>query len=471
MRADTITIRRAFHGLVVSGSLALAAATAGCAGEPSSGAGSTGDLTGTAVLALSGVPTDGTCVQIVAAGYRTVTRNFNAAAGATGMFTLNGLPLGQVSFTASAFAGNCPPAAAAVPNWVSDATFTATIAASPPALVTLNLVRNGSAIVSVGFNDGADGGMAGSSGGGTSGGGTGGSAGAGGSSFAELMQVAGVTGEVAGPPPFTSAFHIDSFTLDAKTPSSLTTGSGAGTGKTVWAASATFPAQGGLADLTQDAAQGKAIPSVVIGRFASSALFYKVTLTNVLISSITAGSSVSNSMLEETITFAFASITIEIEGQPNPDGTIGAATTATFNIVANTGPGIGTLSPLEFVFGGPAVPPAEAVSAFIAPSETSTTSATSGSGAGAGKTTFGDASVAFPFDVTALNILISQAAGKVAPSAEFQLETPGAASPFGTYGFQNLEFHETSLSDANATISFGAAAFSWTFGGVTTTFP
>jgi hypothetical protein len=470
MRVSTIRIRRAFRGLAVSTSFALAAAVAGCVGVPSSGGGSS-DMTGTAVLALSNVPPDGTCIQIVAAGNRTVTRNFGAGAGATAMFTLNGLPLGQVTFTASAFAGSCPPPAGAVPNWISDAAFTATIGVSPPALVTLNLVRNGSATVSVGFDDGPDGGAASSDAGGATTGGGGSAGSAGGSAVAELMQVAGVTGEVSAASPFTSAFHIDNFTLDAKTPSSLATGSGAGTGKTVWAASATFRPQGGLADLTKDAAQGKAIPSVVIGKFASGALFYKVTLTNVLISSITAASGPGDSMLAETVSFGFASITIEIEGTQNPDGSIGAATAATFNLLTNTGPSIATLPPLELVFGGPATPPAEAVSAFIAPSETSTTSATNGGGAGAGKTTFGDASVTFPFDLTALDVLISQVDGKVAPSAEVQLETPGAASSVGTYGFQNVEFHETTLSDANATISFGAQSFSWTFGGVTTTAP
>ena len=33
------------------------------------------------------------------------------------------------------------------------------------------------------------------------------------------------------------------------------------------------------------------------------------------------------------------------------------------------------------------------------------------------------------------------------------------------------EFARSTLSDANVTVSFGAQSFSWTFGGVTTTFP
>src|SRR4029077_3398642 len=70
MRANTIRVRRAFRRLAISGSFALAAATAGCADLPASGGGSTDEMTGRAELALSGVPADGTCVQVVAAGNR-----------------------------------------------------------------------------------------------------------------------------------------------------------------------------------------------------------------------------------------------------------------------------------------------------------------------------------------------------------------------------------------------------------------
>ncbi len=470
MRADTITVRRTFPRLTVSGSWAVAAAvaavTGGCVGVPGPGGGSADDTAGRAEIALSSVPADATCVQIVAAGNRTVTRNFAAAAGTTVMFTITGLPVGQISFTANAFSGTCPPPASAVANWISDAAFTATIGISPPALVTLNLVRNGGAVVSVGFDDGPDGGTPASDGG-SGASPDGGGSGGGGPAFKELMQVAGVAGEVglAAPSPFTGAFTIDSFTVDAKTLISQSTGGGAGVGKTNWAALATFRAQTGLADLIKNAANGKAISSVVFGRLtgdSSSTLLYKVTLTDAFISSVVAGNGPGDAPLEQTVTFVFGGVTFEIEGQP--------ATTATFDITRNTGPGGGALAPLELVFGGPAVPPAEAVSAFIAPSEMTAT-ATGSAGGGAGKTTFGDALVTFPFDPTGLNILISQFNGRLAPSAEVQLGTAGAASPVGTYGFQNLQFHETTLSDANVTVSFGAQAFSWSFGGVTTTFP
>ena len=331
--------------------------------------------------------------------------------------------------------------------------------------MTLNLVRNGNAIVDVGFDDGPDGGTSASDGGGApaDGGGSGGS----GPTFRELMQVAGVAGEVnlAAPSPFTGAFAIDSFTLDAKSAFTQGGGSAGGAGKTTWAASAIFRAQAGLADLIKDATTGKVISSVVLGRFTGgtmSTLLYEVTLTDVLISGVTAGSGAGDSILTQTVTFAFGGVTVEIAGSRRRPSTsretsdLPPARCRRWNSSS----------------AAPRRPPAEAVSAFIAPSETTRHGDRQRRRPGRREDDLlGDASVTFPFDLTALSILVSQFNGKLAPSAEVQLETAGVASPIGTYGFQNLQLHATTLSDANVTVSFGAQAFSWTFGGVTTTFP
>src|SRR5450432_4258820 len=194
-------MRATTHGVLASTCLAFLSVSflASCTGPGP--AGGSDDMIGRVSVALTGVPDDGTCAQITAAGYRTVTSNLDASAGSSRVFELGGLPLGQVTFTAAAFAGACPPAPGAVPNWVSDAPFTTTVAIDPPVLVTLNLVRNGNANIVVGFDDTADGGT-GTSGGGTSGGGgaTGGAGGGGGTGGSTsggatlLMQVAGVHG-------------------------------------------------------------------------------------------------------------------------------------------------------------------------------------------------------------------------------------------------------------------------------------
>src|SRR5260370_36434131 len=50
---------------------------------------------------------DGTCIQIAAAGARSVTKSFDVMAGAGTVLSMSGLPLGQVTFTAAAFGSSC----------------------------------------------------------------------------------------------------------------------------------------------------------------------------------------------------------------------------------------------------------------------------------------------------------------------------------------------------------------------------
>src|SRR5262245_37829400 len=89
------------------------------------------DLVGTASIALTGVPADGTCVEITAVGNRTVTRTVDAPAGSMTMVHAGGLPLGTVTFKAQAFGGRCVDRGTAQPNWVSDADFVTTVAVAP----------------------------------------------------------------------------------------------------------------------------------------------------------------------------------------------------------------------------------------------------------------------------------------------------------------------------------------------------
>src|SRR5262249_24110055 len=139
VKSKKVANASAVLGLVVS-----------CVGPGSSG---DADLPGKAVVALTGVPADVSCVQITAVGSRTVTRSFPATAGGNGMLPMPGLPVGQVSFTAQAFDVACNAVGAdSVPTWISDAPFVATIGVKPPVLVTLNLIHNGNATVAIGFN-------------------------------------------------------------------------------------------------------------------------------------------------------------------------------------------------------------------------------------------------------------------------------------------------------------------------------
>jgi len=442
---------------------------AGCNGIGDNAAG-VGDMTGTAILALTGVPDDGTCVEVTAAGYRTVTRDFGAAAGSDAMFTLRGLPLGQVTFTAQAFAGACPPAPGAVPTWVSDAAFTATISVSPPALVTLNLVRNGNAVVSIGFDDNAqaDGGATVDDGGASGGGSAGASGGGGGAST--FMKVTGVDGAstVKG---FEKWFDLDSFTLGLKTAvAAAGAGGGAAAGKTAWTATATLRYQTGVPTLYADAAAGKHLTQVEIDTQKAGAMpfvYWKATLKDVLISSIAQSNGGNGNALPElTVTFVFAQVQIEYDPR-NADGSAGAAVVVNWNIATNLG-GTTQAVPLQFAYRGTAPMGFEPISAFMAPSETvATTTVGAGAGTGAGKPSFGDASATLAVDANALTMILEEASGRVIPTGTVQIlgnTVTGMPTVIGTYGFQNLLIDGLTLTGLDATVSWTSAKLSWSFG-------
>jgi type VI secretion system secreted protein Hcp len=450
-------------GLVVSACVGLGLST--CNGPDATG----GDV-GRAQIALTNVPADGTCVQVVAAAYRTVTRNFQAPAGASSVFEMSGLPVGQVTFTASAFGGACPPAPGTVANWISDAAFTATIAVDPPALVTLNLVRNGNANVSIGFDDGPDGGLA-ADGGASSGGGAAGASGGSGGGVSTLMQVAGVTGPET-TAPFVGWFDLESFQLGSATVHSAASGAGAGAGKTTWSATATLLYQTGVPDLFSGEGLGDHFKTVqfatVKGDPSTSNVWWRATLTDVFISAITSSDHGGDPRPELTITFVFGSIKIEFDGGTNADGTPATATIATFDLTTNTGsappnPPVA----VQFVVGGPAPMNFEAVDAFHAPSEMTPVSA-AGAGAGAaGKPTFSDASITLPVDATVLDLLLEEVAGSVTRTAVVQIDTttPAAgAAEFGALNFANVLIDGVSFSGLDATVSFAASSFGWSVG-------
>jgi type VI protein secretion system component Hcp len=444
---------------------------AGCNG---SGGSSDVELGGRAAIALMGVPADGTCIQVTAAGYRTVTDNFTVQAGDSSVFEMDGLPLGSVTFSAAAFGGACPPAAGTTANWVNNAPFTTTIAVDPPALVTLTLVRNGNADVTIGFDDGASAGASGGAGtSGTGGGGAGGSSGR-----TELMQVAGIMGSstISG---FEGAFTLDSFTLGASTPTSASAGTGAGAGaaKTTWTATASLRYQQGVPDLYGSASKLMAEKTVTLAEVRGGAMptvIWKATMTNALIKSIQTSSQASDSAVPDlTVSFAFQRLTVEVDPL-NPDGTAGTAIVDAFDLATNVNPPAPNPPvPLTFVVGG-SVMGLETASAFQAPSETVPVSLAAGAGAAAGKPSFTDASISVPIDASALGMLAEEVDGRVTAMASVQLEAlnpDGTLGAFGTYGFKNVIVTGMSLSGTTATVSFTAAAFKWSQGTTVVTFP
>jgi hypothetical protein len=116
---------------------------------------------GSATIAIANAPSNAACIEITAAGTRTVTSSFNLVAGESTLFTVGGLPLGQVTFSAQAFAVACMGVTAtSVPTWVDNAPLSAKISVSPAVAITLNLVPTGNASITVNFEDASTGNVA-----------------------------------------------------------------------------------------------------------------------------------------------------------------------------------------------------------------------------------------------------------------------------------------------------------------------
>jgi type VI secretion system secreted protein Hcp len=434
---------------------ALLGLVASCAGPSGSG---DADLPGKAVIALTGVPADVSCVQITATGTRTVTRTFPATAGGNGMLPMPGLPVGQVSFTAQAFDVACNAVGAdSVPTWISDAPFVATIGVKPPVLVTLNLIHNGNATVAIGFNDNPDGGSGGSSGGG------GGSTGGG---ILQFMKVPNVMGDSTAKG-FEGWFVLESFELGLKTAVSAASGGGAGAGKTTWAATASLRFQKGAPALYLDVAQGTHLSELDFAFEKGGAepfVYWQARIKNAIISSIASGQAKGTELPLLTLTFVFEQIEIEYDPR-KPDGTADAPVIGQWDLLRNEGASP-TIPELDFAYRGPGPVGFEELSAFMAPSEMVLTDPASGTGAG--RPVFGDASATLAIDGTVLQMALDEASGRLIHTAKVEIfdnDATGVPAVFGTYGFQNVLITGMTLTgDLDATASWTADTFSWTVG-------
>ncbi len=112
--------------------------------------GSSDGVMGQARISIQEVPQDVQCVQIVAAGSVSTSRSFDVVPGEGSVFTLNGLPLGEVSFSGEAFPTACAQLGDGAAAWVADPVV-ATLVAGVVADVALTMHRNGQAAVAVDF--------------------------------------------------------------------------------------------------------------------------------------------------------------------------------------------------------------------------------------------------------------------------------------------------------------------------------
>ncbi len=106
---------------------------------------------GVADVALTQVPAGIQCIRVVATGSSTVTTNLPVVAStSTATLSIGKLPLGQVSFSASAFEQACASVGSNSPSWLADPA-TATLQAGVPATVSLTFRSNNPVTVSANF--------------------------------------------------------------------------------------------------------------------------------------------------------------------------------------------------------------------------------------------------------------------------------------------------------------------------------
>lgn len=112
------------------------------------------ELVGEARLAIVQVPADVRCATVTVQGNRSVTKSFDLVPGQASTLSLNQLPVGMVTFNASAYDSACSAVTpASVATWLGEPAST-TLATNAVTDVTLKLKRNGRANVNLDFDDG-----------------------------------------------------------------------------------------------------------------------------------------------------------------------------------------------------------------------------------------------------------------------------------------------------------------------------
>lgn len=116
---------------------------------------------GTAEARITQVPSNVGCISITASAGRSVTDNFDVTAGQSAVLHLGNLPVGNVTFTAVAYALGCAQSAGAQPTWGSNA-LTVPIVAGQVTNLALTLSPTGGAVIGIDFS--SDGGTLGDGG-------------------------------------------------------------------------------------------------------------------------------------------------------------------------------------------------------------------------------------------------------------------------------------------------------------------
>jgi hypothetical protein len=114
---------------------------------------------GQAMLSVGTIPENVSCVIVTVTGeFRSVEQGFDVLPGDTLSQALTGLPVGSVVFAANAYAKACADVSKSTsPMWISEDK-TVNLVQGKNSSVTLTLIKNGRAKVTVEFADQEDGG-------------------------------------------------------------------------------------------------------------------------------------------------------------------------------------------------------------------------------------------------------------------------------------------------------------------------
>ncbi len=284
----------------------------------------------------------------------------------------------------------------------------------------------------------------------------------------------GITGSCANSPVGTPGAwsELTGFGLSVNVPVSVSS-TATTTGAPSFALDASLVFDQATPELASANAAGQNINSVVLAFETAGAVpfvFFRVTLTNAIISSITTSGASATDVPQVSLVLVFDDIAIEYDAQ-NPDGTVGLATAVEWDVALRQGAPPATGMPvLDFVVNSPATAPFDVASSFSPPAQgVGVTSPAAGQDREVTQPSFTAASVALPVDATIVEDFAWAANGSVFTDSTVELFQASGGTPtqYASYGFPSPVVESITLSGLNATVVFVANQYSLTAGSST----
>jgi type VI protein secretion system component Hcp len=280
-----------------------------------------------------------------------------------------------------------------------------------------------------------------------------------------FLSIAGVLG-TSTDQEFPQSWSVSTLGFSVTNTFDFASGTGAGAGKPVFSpltVTVDADAASGLPILYQDAASGKALPSVTLHLRRSTGQlleFATITLTNAVVSNVQTAASAGSTTLQlsfvfEQIDFVFTPI--------DPTGAGGASIEFAYDISRGVATGGSSGQAVAYAMGpAPSQLGEEAITAFSPPSVTGSPGLQTG--LGAGKPSFSGASVVVPnLDKSVLQSLSWVALGTAVPDLRVDL-FGGNPTPivYLSYDFSNVVESTVSVSGLTTLVGWQFEKVKWT---------